>query len=265
MHGGGVMFFWISKAFWALAAPSAVLFIAFILGALLTLTRYARTGRRLIAVGLVLLLAFGVSPFPNTVMRRLEERFPPYRHDGQPVAGIIVLGGGLETGITTARQQLSINSAGERVIAMADLARRYPLAKVIYTGGGAPVSEAETARRFATTLGIDPSRIMVEGASRNTIENGRFTRAMVLPQPGERWLLVTSASHMPRAMGVFRKQGFDPIAYPVDYHTTGTSSDYGPFRTVVQGLGYTDIALKEVVGLAAYWVMGETDALFPSP
>ena len=163
------------------------------------------------------------------------------------------------------------NEAGDRMIAAVALARKHPEARVVFTGGSAAVfgsalREADVAQRLFVELGLAPERLTLERESRNTAENARFTRDLVQPIPGERWLLVTSASHMPRAMGLFRKAGFDVTPYPVDYQTTGLRGDYrGVYLDVSEKLSMTSRALREYAGLAAYWLTGRIDELLPAP
>jgi len=127
------------------------------------------------------------------------------------------------------------------------------------------VSEASLAARLFESFGIARERIALEDKSRDTDENGRFTKELVQPKPGERWLLVTSAHHMPRAIGVFRAAGFPVEAFPVDYRTRGAIDLLRPFSTLGDGLRRTDTAMREWVGLLMYWAAGESSALFPGP
>jgi uncharacterized SAM-binding protein YcdF (DUF218 family) len=115
------------------------------------------------------------------------------------------------------------------------------------------------------SFGIPASRIELEGASRNTHENAVFTRELVRPKPGERWLLVTSAHHMPRSVGSFRRAGFAVEPYPVDWRTRGAPDLARPFGIAAGGLARTDVAVREWVGLLVYWLTGRSSALFPGP
>jgi uncharacterized SAM-binding protein YcdF (DUF218 family) len=119
------------------------------------------------------------------------------------------------------------------------------------------------------SFGIPRERIIAEDRSRNTEENAAFTKALVNPKPGQRWLLVTSAQHMPRAVGVFRKAGFPIEPYPVDWHTDGFPRPWWywlrPGLSPIKGWALLDDVSKEYVGLLAYWLTGRTSALFPAP
>jgi uncharacterized SAM-binding protein YcdF (DUF218 family) len=160
---------------------------------------------------------------------------------------------------------------GERLSETAALAYRYPNAMVVISGGTAgngpeATTEAFIAKRFLEDLGVDTSRIVLEHRSLSTAENAAFTRDLLMPQPGQRWLLVTSASHMPRAVGSFRRAGFPVIPYPVGYTTSGLPDDYWSIRLEAStNLVRADVAVHEWLGLIAYRLTGRTDALLPGP
>jgi uncharacterized SAM-binding protein YcdF (DUF218 family) len=200
----------------------------------------------------------------------LSERFPPWHFEGREPDGIIILGGSIEPPLSVARQTVEIDGAAERVIDGLELARRFPQARVVYSGGSGQLiqgsaREAPIAGALFERFGIAPERIVLENESRTTDENARFTRELLAPKPGERWLLVTSASHMPRAIGVFRKAGFDVEAYPVDWRTRGWIDVWKPFDRLSAGLARADTAVHEWYGLLAYRLTGRSDALFPGP
>src|SRR6186997_105947 len=207
------MFFVLAKILGFFAAPSNVLVSLGILGVLLMATRFARSGRRLAVFSLIGLAIAGWSPLGNALILPLEERFPPWDASRGAPTGIISLGGALDTVVSPVRNEVALNEAAERMTAMAELARRYPQARIVFSGGSGRlifdgVSEASLAARLFESFGIARERITLEDKSRDTDENGRFTKELVQPKPGERWLLVTSAHHMPRSVGLFRSEGF---------------------------------------------------------
>lgn len=252
------------------AIPSNLTILVGIVGALLLRTRFSRAGWRLVVASLVLLAVFGLSPIGNALIVPLEERFPTWDHGRGAPHGIVVLGGALSPDVSHARDTVALNEAAERLTAVVELARRYPDARIIFSGGSGAVifserPEAEFALRLLETLGVARGRVVAEDKSRNTVENARFSREIAQPKPGERWLLVTSAYHLPRAMGIFRKAGFPVEAHPVDWRTRGPSDALRPFPTMGEGLRRTDTAVREWIGLAAYWLGGWSSELFPGP
>jgi uncharacterized SAM-binding protein YcdF (DUF218 family) len=264
------MFFVVSKIVGFFAMPSNLVISIGILGLLLLPTRFTRAGRRLAFGSLILLAILGLSPLGNALIIPLEERFPAWNPAGGPPAGIVVLGGSLSPHVSAARNVVALNEAAERLTVAAELALRYPHARILFSGGSGALifgegAEAEFAVRVFESFGIPRGRVILEDRSRNTLENAILSKDLARPQPGERWLLVTSAYHMARAIGIFRKAGFDVEPYPVDWRTSGNEDALRPFPTVGDGLRRTDTAVREWVGLLAYWLMGMSSALFPGP
>ena len=242
------------------ATPSNLVILTGIVGFLLLTTRFARAGRWLGFVSLIILAILGLSPIGNALITPLEDRFPPWDAARGAPDGFIVLGGTID----------AWGPRNERLLVVPELLRRYPNARILFSGGSGALiddgdAEAKFAARLLESLGIARSRITLEDRSRNTLENAVFSKAIVQPKPGERWLLVTSAYHMPRAIGVFRKAGFPVEPYPVDWRTRGAEDAMRPCATIGDGLRRTDTAVHEWVGLAVYWLTGRCSELFPAP
>lgn len=264
------MFFVFSKVFGFFALPSNLLISLGIAGVLLLCTRLRRLASWLVVTSIVLLAVAGLSSLGNILILPLEQRFPPWEPSRGPPDGIVVLGGAITPDVSAARGVVTLNEAAERITAAAELARRYPNARVIYTGGSNAlmfdqIAEAPFAVRELEALGIAHDRITAEEQSRNTIENAVFSRLIAQPKPGEVWLLVTSAYHMPRAIAAFRAAGFPVEAYPVDWRTRGSIDAARPFGALSDGLARTDAAVHEWIGLLAYRLSGKTTELFPAP
>ena len=164
---------------------------------------------------------------------------------------------------------MDLNEAAERVVVIPALAKAYPNARIIYSGGngrlgGSGGSEAQYAEGLIESFGVPKERVTLEERSRDTEENAIYTRELAAPKQGERWLLVTSAHHMPRAIGAFRKVGFEVDAYPVDYRAPGRVHLVS-IDNASSGFGRTDTAAHEWVGLFVCWITGKSSALFPGP
>ncbi|MFC5583530.1 YdcF family protein [Nitratireductor kimnyeongensis] len=204
------------------------------------------------------------------VLGPLEDRFRKPRPIPDTIDGIIVLGGGLEGSINMARGGYELNASGDRFVETAILARRFPQAKILISGGQGAVflageGDADTAPRLLAALGVAAGRLVLENRSRDTFENAHFSRELVKPAAGETWLLVTSAFHMPRAVGVFRKVGFPVTPWPVDYKTAGNETPGLAEDNALDSLRNTTVGIREWIGLVAYRMAGRTDALFPGP
>lgn len=264
------MFFSLSKIVGFFTVPSNAVAMLCALGVLMLATRFRKAGLRILVTGVTLLLVVGFSPLGNLLLLPLTERFPAWSAGGRPPDGIIVLGGAIDPERSHVRGSLEMDASAERVVTMLQLARRFPEARIVFSGGSAnlietPVPEAPIAGDLLEDFGTPRSHIVLESESRTTAENATFTRALVSPNPGERWLLVTSAFHMPRSIGAFRKAGFDVEAYPVDWRTRGWSEGLTPFTALSGGLARTDVAIHEWTGLIAYWATGRSSELFPGP
>ncbi|WP_210484305.1 YdcF family protein [Microvirga antarctica] len=265
------MFYYASKVLWFFATPSNLLVMLILLGVLLASTRrFRRVGIACALVFTLATLALGLLPMSSYLLLPLENRFPAFQDDGRPVDGIVLLGGSVEAMESASRGTLVSNDSAERLFDTILLAHRYPKARILISGGGGTVfgdgtAEAPIIAGYFKAIGIDPARITIEDRSRTTYENAVESRKLVAPAPGERWLLVTSAWHMPRAVGVFRKAGFPVTANPVDFRTSGTFGEQHIFAFVSDGLRRLDVASKEWAGLVAYRLAGHTDALLPGP
>jgi uncharacterized SAM-binding protein YcdF (DUF218 family) len=264
------MFFVVSKLFEFFAAPSHFALFLLAVGVALSYTRHTVAGRRVTTASAVLLIAIAFGPLGYFLAAPLEARFPEAPDDMPPPDGIVVLGGSVDPAQSAEKGHVSLNEAAERLTAPIELIRRYPHARLVFTGGSGSLTdsrftEAQAVRQFWRATGLDQGEVVYEDRSRNTFENAVFTRDLVKPRKGERWLLVTSAMHMPRSVGIFRKAGFPVIPYPVDYRTGGEGSG-ARFSLFTQGgIGVTDAAAHEWVGLVAYYLTGKTGALFPAP
>lgn len=262
-------FFYFAKTLGVFVQGTNLLFVLLVAGVALMWTRWRRAGRiaTTLAAGALALIAF--TPVGTLIVRPLEDRFPQAALDEAPT-GIIVLGGAMDEAISRLRGQVTLNDAAERLTVPVALARQYPAARLVFSGGSGrlrpdQMSESDVARDFWLSMGVAPERMSFEGMSRDTYENAALTKDILRPKPGERWLLVTSAMHMPRSVGIFRKLGFPVIPFPVDYRTSGSPADYTGMRSSGGAIPVFDAAAHEWIGLAAYWLTGKTSALFPAP
>jgi uncharacterized SAM-binding protein YcdF (DUF218 family) len=262
------MFFVLSKLFWFIAAPTNLLLICGGLGVLCLFLARPRAGQLLVAISLGGLIILAASPLPRILARPLEDRFPQVMDDRTPIRGIVVLGGA----IGRTRGLVDLNESGERMTESVRLARLHPDAMLVFAGGSTNMisdvtwTEAEEARRFYLDQGVAADRLILEDQSRNTFENAVNTARLIRPKANERWLLLTSAYHMPRSMGVFRKAGLNLEAYPVDYNTSGRPGDYRRLNTrFSRALVLADDIVKEYIGLLAYRLSDYTDELMPKP
>ncbi|HEX5055317.1 MAG TPA: YdcF family protein [Gammaproteobacteria bacterium] len=260
------LFFWLSKALWAAAAPGSLLVLSVaVLWTLLKLGAVRAAGRLagLLAAGLLLITLF---PVDEWLLYPLESRF-----SGElpaTVDGILVLGGSIDPVKSAAWSQPELRATAEREFNFLALAARYPKARLAFTGGSGSLNEQEYkeaswARELFARQGLEPGRVIFESDSRNTYENAVFSKKLLAPAPGEHWLLITTAWHMPRAVGAFCGAGFPVIPYPVDHGSL--RGDLLRLEWDFAGnLGGLDMALHEWAGLFMYRLTGKMDRLLPA-
>ena len=265
------MLYYVGKVFWFCAQPSGLLLILLVAAVFLLRSRYRKTGERLVFVSAALLVFGGLLPLSSWLILPLEERFPRADLAGQRIDGIVVLGGVESARVSEGRNVHAINEAAERLTETAALARKFPHARIVFTGASIGIltdtsTGADAAKLILRDFGIEETnRLIIEKKARNTWENALYAKALVQPKPGERWVLVTSAWHMPRAVGAFREAGFNIEAWPVDYRTAGWSDLLLPFDAPSEGLRRLDLVTREWIGLVVYWLLGRSSALFPAP
>jgi uncharacterized SAM-binding protein YcdF (DUF218 family) len=265
------MFFALSKVLGFFLVPSNIMVSLGLAGISLLAIGYVRAGRWMLVASIVLIAAVGVLPIGSGLALPLEVRFPRWDATRGPPTGIVVLSGGvIRSKISTDRGEIALGDTAERIIAAGELARRYPGARVVFAGGnsnliaGGPI-EADFVVRLFEKLGVPQDRVIVERKSRNTADDAAFTKRLAMPKAGERWLLVTSAMHMPRAVGVFQKAGFAVDAYPVDYQTTGIKDPWTLSSALMDNIRKTNLAVHEWIGLLVYWMAGRISVPFPGP
>lgn len=260
-----------SKLAEALITPSNLVGLILLLALVAMVLRLGRTATVLAATAAILFAVFAWSPVPRLALQILENRFQASELHA-PVTGIIMIGGAVDVHLTYFRGQPSLNDAAERVTATMALMRAFPEARVILSGGGSQttatgqrVTEAGVARDVLVSLGAEARRLELEEQSETTCENAIESYKLAQPKPDDRWVLITSASQMPRAVGCFRKAGFDIVAYPVDYRTKPDFGNVLALSAAADGLAIADLAAHEWFGLISYAQSGKIKDTFPGP
>lgn len=264
--------FFLSKLLWLVFKPTNLVLLSLTVGAGLSAWgggRWRRAGRWLVGLALAAFVVVSVLPLGSWGLRLLEDRFPPPASLPERVGGIVVLGGVFDGALTEARGTLAINGNAERLWYGLALAKRYPDAKLVYSGGNSLVfaevpTEAEQAEQAYRAAGLTGPRVVYERGARNTRENAVLSMGLVKPGPDETWLLVTSAAHMPRAWGCFDAIGWSVVPFPVDYATGGGGDPIAGFSPL-RGLQRLTAATYEFAGLAYYYARGWIASPFPAP
>ena len=263
------MFFEISKIAWFVVSPGNITMILLTVGVAMLWTPWRRVGKHLLTFVTVVALAIAILPIGRWLLLPLENRFPTVQSLPEHVDGILVLGGMVDPIVSNERGQISLNDAIERLTEAALLARQYPNAKFVFSGGSGSLSrqdlkEADIIAPLLELMGLDGSRVLFENQSRNTAENAVFSYRLARPTPGETWILITSAIHMPRAVGCFREAGWAVFPHPVDYKFKKSERFEWSFN-LQAGLGNLTEGIHEWLGLLFYWLTGRSDSIFPGP
>jgi uncharacterized SAM-binding protein YcdF (DUF218 family) len=248
------MYFLVSKIIGNFFSPSNFLITIGILGLILVFSRYRCLGQRLLAVCVAGFVVCGFLPVGSFLILPIETQFPNWSANGGAPDGIVILGGGID-----------------RILVGVKLARQYPRARIVFSGGNGnlirtdDITEADYAEELLSGLGLDQSRLLFDRQARNTQENAEFSKAIAQPKLGERWLLVTSAFHMPRSVAEFRKVDFAVEPYPVDSRKLDWPQILTLNNTFLERVNQTDAAAHEWLGLIAHRLAGATPELLPSP
>lgn len=249
--------------------PGLWIGVLLLVGTVLLWTRWRRTGRWILTVTVAFIVLVTVFPAGQFMIATLENRFPVVTEFTGPVDGIIVLGGAVEQLTTKYRGQPSLTGGAERMTEFVALAKRYPQARLLFSGGSGlilheDVKETDTAKLFFNQMGLNTDRVMFEDKSRNTFENAVYSYQLAKPKPEERWVLITSASHMPRSVGTFSKAGWRVVPFPVDFATRGPVQ-WRPGLDMINGLKQFGTGLRAWVALVTYRLLDRSDVLFPAP
>ncbi|MBM4300629.1 MAG: hypothetical protein FJ121_03725 [Deltaproteobacteria bacterium] len=229
-------------------------------------TRRQRLGRVLATLGTGLLLLLSMPFISTKLLVPLEQRYPALLHpekiswegekSGTSPKWIVVLGGGHRSDPSLpANSQISPAALG-RVVEGVRLYKTIPGSKLLLSGGRGfdPVPEAEVMARIAVLLGVRPQDVRLEPDSRDTADQAELIAKML---GRERFILVTSAAHMPRSMALFKKCGLQPIPAPADFRAPEAQRfSSGRFFPRTSSLEEVNAAVHEYLGLAWAWLRG---------
>ncbi len=261
------LFFWFSKVAWLIIKPDTILLILTIAVLFFLWRKSYDIAKNLLTLIILGMLIIAFIPVGSILLNPLETRFKTNPVLPKNIDGIIVLSGAVDVKKSRLWNQTQFGNAAERYMMFLKLAKEYPQSKLVFTGGtGSLLSqqykEADEAELFFNAHGLNISRVIFERESRNTYENTIFSKKLVQPSTGENWVLITTAWHMPRSVGIFCKQAWSVIPYPVDHLSKPNGNLYLEFDFSEHLLDLS-IAIKEWIGLTAYYLTGKTSSLFP--
>ncbi|HUH49547.1 MAG TPA: YdcF family protein [Mycoplana sp.] len=257
-----------SKIFWLAAQPLSLAFLAVVVALVFGWFGRKRLQALSMAVSALILFVTLYTSAGTVMLQGLENHIP---RAAMPSAGpgcVIVLGGSFEAEVIASRGGLEMNQAGDRFVETLRLAQTYPDARILVSGGdgsfsGRYAGDAAVATEFFGRLGLPAGRLIQETRSRTTFENVENTKSLLAENGLDNCLLVTSAFHMPRAIGLFGKAGLNVLPWPTDYRTSGAARLALDFTQPSANAQLTTTAMREWVGLLAYYLAGRTPALLP--
>jgi uncharacterized SAM-binding protein YcdF (DUF218 family) len=262
------LFPYLTRIFWLVMQPLSLVVLLLAAGLALSWLRRRWISRMLVGSALLLLFLCCFTTFGYLLITPLEQRFARPTEPVQ-VDGIVVLGGGMDSEVNSVRGGYELNRSGDRYVETLRLALRHPDARIIIAGGPAALvqqePEALAGRRFFEAFGIAPQRILTDDQSRNTEENAQFAKQLAGTTDGQTWLLVTSAFHMPRAVGLFRKAEFPVVPWPADYLASGAEGVRIKPDQSTENVSVSNLALREWAGLLGYYITGRIDEVLPAP
>lgn len=261
------MFFGLSKIFWTLAQPLNALCLLALLGLALRFFR-PRAGQGIMLAALLGILFFGIVPVGPWALTWLERQYPTPETLPAKIDGVIVLGGAFESYLTQKTGHIVANGDIERVFCFVEIAKTHPEARLVFSGGSGDIMnpdarESEDAKAFFKLAGLEGRDILYETKSRNTYENALYTKEMIAPEEGQNWIVVTSAFHMPRTMGIFGAAGWPVTPYQCDPKTDGTYTVFNRLPSVTANFTALNIAIKEMIGLIVYYATGKSAFILP--
>jgi uncharacterized SAM-binding protein YcdF (DUF218 family) len=260
--------FLISKLFWVFVQPLSAAFLLAAFSAVLALAGWRRLGGLSALMAALVLFVLLFTTAGTVALQVLEARFAKPAAEPTDPACMIVLGGAFDNQINTARGGMELNQSADRFVEALRLARNYPKARILVSGGDGSISgtyegEARTAERFFSSFGISPDRLIEENTSRTTYENSLNTAGLLKAQGLGDCLLITSAFHMPRSVGLFAKAGITVVPWPVDYRTSGVEPLSLDFTQPALNAQIGTTAVREWMSLTAYYLTGRIGSLFP--
>lgn len=261
------LFFYSSKVIWKIVSPDNLYLILLSLTILMLASRYQQSAKKWLLWLLLLAWLVAVFPVGNWLYYPLEKQFDAQPQLPQKVDGIIVLGGSVIPSLSQYWNQLETNRHHERLSQFILLAKQYPNARLVFSGGNAGLTdglpgEAGQVKDYFIQSGIPEHRLLMEDKARNSYENALLSKRLIQPVMGEKWILITSAYHMPRSVGIFCQQGWPVIPYPVDHASQPDELFIPDFRLADHAADFVE-ASHEWIGLLAYYLTGKIEHLIP--
>ena len=261
-------FFFFSKILWAYFNPVNILLYLLLIVIFLSFFTKKKLFKFLNVITLFLFITIIILPTGKYFFWKLEKSYSIPKNLPNKVDGILILGGGMNEHLTHQYQQINLNNNVDRLTESILLIKKFPDAKVVFSGGIATFKKpkltgAEVAKMFYERMGVDVDKIIFEDKSRNTYENFIFSKKYIVNNSNEKWLLITSASHMKRAMSIAKKLKLDFLPYPVDFYLEKDFLLDEWYRAnYSENIEYFKLASYEYLGLIVYFLSGRSSKIY---
>ena len=259
------MSFYLSKVLWLIINPFNILIFFLFLTILFSFFKKNKLKNFSFSFFLIFLICFGILPLGEYLIYKLEKNYHNSIILPDEVDGILILGGATNPFLSHEHNQIILNGSVERLLESMTLIKKYKDAKVIFSSGSGSIKNptmdhASIAKKFFMKIGLDTDKIIFENKSRNTYENIFFSKEIAKPTKNEKWIVITSAFHMNRAIFIGEKNNWTLTPYAVDF-TQPKKFTFIPNLDVLSNLGQMQHGSHEWIGLIAYFLMGRTSRI----
>ena len=260
------MSFFLSKFLWYFINPFSLFIFLFLIGLIFLVFKKHKKAFYILSLTFFSLLLVSIFPIGKYAINVLEKDYHLENKYPNNVDGILILAGATDPYLSKEYNSIELNDSAERLLESVFLIQKYKNAKIIFSGGSGYLNypnldHAKIAKNFFNKMKIENKNIIYENKSRNTYENILFSKQIAKPQEDEKWLLVTSAFHMKRAILISKKQKWKFIPYPVDFKQSKKIS-LKPSIHFFSNFTSFQKAFHEWLGLFSYYLMGRTDNFF---
>lgn len=206
-----------------------------------------------ILVAMAILWVSSTNVFSTFVIHSLEQDYPPASIESMPKADAIVVLGGFTNATGSGIRLIELNDAVDRLFHGMRLYRAGKAPRLVLAGGAAEGNspEADFMADLLSEFAVPRDKMLLENQSRNTRENGVYAVKIMQENNIKKILLVTSAYHMRRAVGVFEKLGLDVVPAATDYQVAEPDPSILDWLPDAEALGLTTLGIKEYLG---WWV-----------
>ena len=260
------MSFYLSKILWLILNPFNIFIFITLLSIFLYFIKLKRLSLIIFLINFVFITLISFLPIGSYLIYTIEKEYHSNINPPEKVDGILILGGATIPQLYNEYNQISLNGSSERLVESVFIIKKFDKAKVIFSGGSGLVNRpdldhAKVAKSFYKKIGIETNQIIFEDKSRNTYENIIYSKKIANPKINENWLLITSASHMKRALLIADKNNWKLIPYAVDFKNI-KNFKLIPNLELLKNLNSFQQASHEWLGLISYYLMGRTAKVF---